>query len=107
VRAIDDAALFSRRCTKFQSAVGTTYSYSPDSNSGSVVLCFGGLRFAGVSARDGGGVPILSRARAFTAVVARNGLTFFFFAISAPALLNVDALPGQAVQSAAAPHRVQ
>jgi hypothetical protein len=67
----------------------------------------GGLRFAGVSARDGGGVPILSRAKAFTAVVARNGFTFFFFAISAPALFNVDALPGHAVQSAAAAHRVQ
>src|SRR3954452_11215673 len=86
----------------------TRHSYSSDSNSGSVVLCFGGLRFAGVSARDGGGVPILSRANAFTAVVARNGLTFFFFGINPPAL-TCDRAPslGQVIQSTAAPHRVQ
>ena len=45
-----------------------------------VVLCFSGCTRFLLSLRfTGGGVPRAARAMAFTALVARNGLGFFFF----------------------------
>ena len=45
-----------------------------------MVLCFSCLRRFLLSARlTGGGAPIAVRAMALTALVARNGLGFFFF----------------------------
>jgi hypothetical protein len=54
-----------------------------ESNLGKVGLCLGrAFFFTSGSKRVGGGAPMCSRAADFTAVTARNGLGFLFFAIS-------------------------
>lgn len=53
--------------------------YSPCSSFPSVFLCFSPVFFSSGWRRVGGGVPSVSRASAFTALEARNGLGFFVF----------------------------
>ena len=47
-----------------------------------MVLCFSGFFFFSTTIFSAGGRPMRSRASSFTAVTARNGFVFFFFAIT-------------------------